>query len=1071
MAQKILIIDEEQNNLDLLHDCLHKAGFKILIAKEGSTALQQVNQIKTELILLAVMPKMEGFEICRRLKENDLTKEIPIIFLISETQTIQKNQCFESGAVDYLCQPFDEVELIARVNKHLTMCHLQKQLEEKNAQLQEHVYHLSSLDSLRKGINETHDVEQMMENAMKVTLSVFNCDRAWLLYPCDPNASNWRVPIESTRPEYPGAKVLNQDIPMIEAISEVMKTALLLNKPMTFGDHYDNKLPPIIVKQFSVQSQLCLALYPKMGKPWLFGLHQCAYAREWTENEITLFRDFGHHISQSLCILLSLEELQKSQEQFKGYFESALVGFAISSLERQWIYVNDCMCKMLGYSQDELKNLSWEQLSYSEDLAAETLQFEQLLRGEIDSYTMDKRFVHKNGSIVYVFLSVSVRYQKNKTIEYIVATLQDITERKKAEKALFQSKEQFRKIFEEGPIGMVIATPNLDLIKVNPAFCEMLGYTEAELLQLNVLDITYPEDMITNRKLIDKAIKNGEVPYQQEKRYIRKDGQLVWGNLAVSFFYNEKREVTYFLGKIEDITERKKAEKALQDSYNCFTTVTNSLEAIVYVSDFDNNELLFINQYGKEILGNQRIKKSCWHVTEQTEPCSFCNYQEKGKENYNDVWEFQDSLNDKWYLCRAQAIQWPDGRLVRMEVATDITERKENEIALIQAKEEADSANRLKSEFLANMSHELRTPLNTVLVSCELLLDNIQGELNEKQQKLIEYIQTSGNHLLSLITDILDLSKIEAGQMKLDINPLKINTICQDSLQFVIAAAKKKQLQLLKIEDSCLTTIQADERALKQILINLLSNAIKFTPNCGRIILEIKGDKEKRVAKFSVTDTGIGFPENEIEGLFQPFVQLDGSLSRKQEGTGLGLALVYKLTQLHGGSITVESEMGKGSRFEVSLPWQEDENFPPVFEKYLNIETPTVSHSHALILLAEDNESNIMSIQNSLQARGYQILVARDGAETIRLSHQKMPALILMDIQMPKVTGIEAIEYIRNDPDLYKIPIIALTALAMQGDQEKCLEAGANAYFSKPINIKRLIEEIEKLLSNKQINA
>jgi PAS domain S-box-containing protein len=394
----------------------------------------------------------------------------------------------------------------------------------------------------------------------------------------------------------------------------------------------------------------------------------------------------------------------------------------------------------------------------------------------------------------------------------------------------------------------------------------------------------------------------------------------------------------------------------------------------------------------------------------------------------------------------------------------DITDRKK----AIQAKEAADSANRLKSEFLANMSHELRTPLNAVMVFSELLLDNIEGQLNEKQQKSVEYIHKSGNHLLSLINDILDLSKIEAGQMELNIEPVQVNTLCQESLQFIKLAALKKQIKLLQIDNCCVTTILADERGLKQILVNLLINAVKFTPEGGQIRLEIIGNEQDGVAQFSVTDTGIGIPPNEMELLFQPFVQLDGSLSRQHEGTGLGLALVHKLTKLHGGYIDVESEIGKGSCFKISLPWEKDDNLlaMPAVEKSSPIETTTISHTNTLILLAEDNDSNVISIQTGLQAQGYQVIVACNGEETIKLTWEKRPALILMDIQMPKMTGIEAIRHIRTNTDLAKIPIIALTALAMPGDQEKCLQAGANCYFSKPVNIKRLIKEIEKQLSN-----
>jgi two-component system repressor protein LuxO len=327
MNQKILIVDDEPNNLELLYDCLRQADYKVLVAEDGETALKRVNHIKPDLILLDVnMPDMDGFETCRRLKNNEVTKNTPIIFITVANDTASKIKGFEMNAVDYITKPFQTAEVIARVNKHLTINQLQKQLETKNAQLQDYVYHLESLAALGKATNEADNVNQMMDNAMKVTLSVFNCDRAWLLYPCDPNAPSWWVPIEQTTPEYLGINLLNTDMPMEPAVSEVMREALSATGPMAFGPQYEHQIPSMIVKQFSVQSQLCLAIHPKMGQPWLFGLHQCSYARVWTENELNLFREFGQHIAVSLGLSISFEKLQKSKQRLSRQRYHHLIG-------------------------------------------------------------------------------------------------------------------------------------------------------------------------------------------------------------------------------------------------------------------------------------------------------------------------------------------------------------------------------------------------------------------------------------------------------------------------------------------------------------------------------------------------------------------------------------------------------------------------------------------------------------------------------------------------------------------------------------------------------------------------
>jgi len=397
---------------------------------------------------------------------------------------------------------------------------------------------------------------------------------------------------------------------------------------------------------------------------------------------------------------------------------------------------------------------------------------------------------------------------------------------------------------------------------------------------------------------------------------------------------------------------------------------------------------------------------------------------------------------------------------------------KERTAELSKANAELARAARLKDEFLAAMSHELRTPLNAILGSAEILKDEIFGSLNDKQLKYSRNIDESGHHLLELINDILDLSKIEAGKMELDLGPVSVKSTCEASLRLVKQLAHKKQLQLsLKIEDS-VTTLIADERRLKQILVNLLSNAIKFTPEGGQVGLEVRGHDEQQLVQFIVWDTGIGIPQEDMARLFQPFVQLDSKLSRQYTGTGLGLSLVSRMTEMHGGGVSVESEVGQGSRFTISFPWSESaETGPPAIEARPMAPDRPAALDHKLgieqplILLADDNEDNINLILDYLQAHRYHIVVARNGQEAIDRAQEERPDLILMDIQMPGMDGLEATRHLRADSSLTTVPIIAVTALAMPGDRERCLAAGANEYLSKPVNLRRLVQIIETQLN------
>ncbi|HET6822016.1 MAG TPA: PAS domain S-box protein [Anaerolineales bacterium] len=423
------------------------------------------------------------------------------------------------------------------------------------------------------------------------------------------------------------------------------------------------------------------------------------------------------------------------------------------------------------------------------------------------------------------------------------------------------------------------------------------------------------------------------------------------------------------------------------------------------------------------------------------------------------------------------------------DYAWDVTERKQMEIALqaernqlVQRVEERTAdlsransnlarALRVKDEFLANMSHELRTPLNAILGLSESLGEQIAGPLNEKQQKYISTISESGHHLLSLINDILDLAKIDAGQITLDINKVDIHSVCQASLRMVKQLAQKKNQEVSLQIDPGLGLMWADERRLKQMIVNLLGNAVKFTPESGKLGLEVRGNEEANQVAITVWDNGIGIKQTDLQRLFQPFVQLDSGLAREATGTGLGLALVAQMARLHGGSVSASSEAGKGSRFTILLPWEpalamDSASRMRITGKFRAMQFE--EENKPTILLVEDTKEVVMMIKDYLELTGYKVFTAQDGTDGIVQARHVKPDLILMDVQMPGMDGFEATRKLRSDPIFRNTPIIALTALAMPHDRERCLEAGMDEYMSKPVNLKALVKIIQSFLFERQ---
>jgi len=384
--------------------------------------------------------------------------------------------------------------------------------------------------------------------------------------------------------------------------------------------------------------------------------------------------------------------------------------------------------------------------------------------------------------------------------------------------------------------------------------------------------------------------------------------------------------------------------------------------------------------------------------------------------------------------------------------------KKEKELAVAAAtaeaeKEKAEETSRIKSGFLANMSHELRTPLNSIIGFSEILLEKTFGELNPKQTRYVNNILTSGKHLLTLINDILDLSKVEAGKVELKIEEISLKDTLGECQTLVKSLASKKGI-LLDVKVEGISTVQADPVRLKQIMYNLLSNAIKFTPEGGRVDVEAR--LVDKMVQISVKDTGIGIAKKDYEKVFEEFQQIDSSYSKKYAGTGLGLPLTRKLVELHGGKIWLESELGKGSTFTFTLPHQPKEI--PVAEEILapgreeKGEGPT-------ILVVEDEKQARELLTVYLEEGGYYVAYAVDGEEAIKKAKEIKPYAITLDIILPKKNGFEVLRELKSLPETQDIPVIIIS---MTDNKELGLSLGAIDYLMKPINKEDLISKLTR---------
>ena len=639
---------------------------------------------------------------------------------------------------------------------------------------------------------------------------------------------------------------------------------------------------------------------------------------------------------------------------------------------------------------------------------------------------------------------------------------------------------RYRMAFALSAPGQALVDLGGRFIEVNDSLSHLLGYSAKELVGKRFHDITHPDDLDDDDRSMADMVAGRFGNYLRDKRYLRPDGAIVWAQIKSRLVRNEQGQALYFVTTIEDISERKASEQALREREALLSSLGKFVPGIIHKIGFDEDgraRFLYISDRAMEMfeLPHEVMAHDYYAHHARVHPDDLDYVRRLATPPKPDAklvptdFEYRvilPSKGERVYGGHAIPVREEDGSIAWYGHTADITDKKALTEARLAARM-AEEANRAKNEFLSRVSHELRTPLNAVIGFAQLLQLGSSGELNPDQLRHVEHIQAAGAHLLGIISDVLDLSRIEAGQLPLQVGAYTASCILSEASNLVASQARAAGVMLQPVQALENIRVQADPVRLRQVLLNLLSNAIKYNRPQGTVTPRIwrQGD---RVA-IAIEDTGLGLSPEQRAHLFEPFNRL-GAERTGIEGTGIGLVIVRRLVEAMQGRLDVRSVEGQGSTFIAWLPCAPapatEARTPTPDTPAAPTAPPAGDQRRLVVLYAEDNEVNVELVRQVLQLRpGCELHVATSGAEALKVARTLVPDLFLLDMHLGDMTGFELSDLLQQDAVLRDIPRIAFSADAMPDQIHRAREHGFTGYLTKPLEVDALLDCVDQRVS------